>query len=86
MRRFSLRDSTYSQGKSTFKTETVSKYFGELEIRGLIIISYFSLFYVQEIPEDISRRCSKLIILLTREVVTKFENNPKFIHLLTILL
>jgi len=50
---------------------TVTKYFGELEIRGLIIISYYSLNYVQYVDPKIARRCSKLIIMLTRITVTQ---------------
>lgn len=34
----------------------LTKYFGELEIRGLIIISYYSLNYVQYIDPKIARR------------------------------
>ena len=64
----------------------INQYFGELEIRGLIIISYFSLYYAGEIDQDIARRSSKLIIILTREIVEKFQNNKKYIHLLAILL
>lgn len=53
-------------GHKTFK-----KYFGELEIRGLIIISYYSLNYSDIVDTRIARRCSKMIILLSRRIVAK---------------
>lgn len=41
---------------STKENSTLTKYFGELEIRGLIIISYYSLNYVQYVDPRIARR------------------------------
>jgi len=64
----------------------LTKYFGELEIRGLIIISYYSLNYVQYVDTKIARRCSKLIIMLTRITVGQSHNNRMYMHLLSILL
>lgn len=64
----------------------LTKYFGELEIRGLIIISYYSLNYVQYVDPKIARRCSKLIIMLTRITVTQARDNKMYMHLLSILL
>ena len=43
----------------------IKKYFGELEIRGLIIISYYALNYSDNVDPRISRKCSKMIILLS---------------------
>lgn len=65
---------------------TLTKHFGELEIRGLIIISYYSLNYVQYVDPKIARRCSKLIIMLTRITVTQSKDNRMYMHLLSILL
>jgi len=51
----------------------INQYFGELEIRGLIALSYFSIYYSNEMDQSISRRVSKLSIILTREIVGKFN-------------
>jgi hypothetical protein len=64
----------------------IKKYFGELEIRGLIIISYYSLIYSDSVDSRIARRCSKMIILLSRRIVVKCKTNKNYIHLLSILL
>ena len=63
----------------------LTKYFGELEIRGLIIISYYSLNYVQYVDSKIARRWSKLIIMLTRITFTQTKKNKMYMHLLSIL-
>ena len=74
-------------GLNSAKDHTMlTKYFGELEIRGLIIISYYSLNYVQYVDPKIARRCSKLIIMLTRITVTQAHKNKMYMHLLNILL
>ena len=64
---------------------SLTKYFGELEIRGLIIISYYSLNYVQYVDPKIARRWSKLIIMLTRITFSQAKKNRSYIHLLSIL-
>lgn len=66
--------------------KTIKKYFGELEIWGLIIISYYSLIYSDSVDSWIARWCSKMIILLSRRIVAKCKTNKNYIHLLSILL
>eukprot|EP00347_Sterkiella_histriomuscorum_P013779 403363397 len=64
----------------------INKYFGELEIRGLVNISYFALYYFDQLDHQLQYRVSKLTTILTREIVQKFDKNKKYIHLLTLLL
>ena len=64
----------------------INRYFGELEIRGLINLSYFSLYYSNKMDQRVQYTVSKLTTILTREIVDKFSDNKKYIHLLTILL
>lgn len=66
--------------------KTIKKYFGELEIWGLIIISYYSLIYSDSVDSRIARWCSKMIILLSWWIVSKCKTNKNYIHLLSILL
>ena len=81
------RESVGESGLNITDFDSVlSKCFGELEIWGLIIISYYSLNYADLVDSWIARRCSKLIILLTRKIVIQSKDNPQFIHLLSILL
>ena len=53
----------------------LSDFFGELEVKGLINVSYFA-FYCQETTPFLSQRdlerVSKLVVILIREVVQQF--------------
>lgn len=64
----------------------INHYFGELEIRSLINISYFALYYFDQLEPSLQYRVSKLTTILTREFVQKFTSNKRYIHLLTLLL
>jgi hypothetical protein len=64
----------------------INKYFGELEIRGLINLSYYSLYYSNKMDKRTQERLSRLTTILTREIVDKFNHNKKYLHLLTTLL
>jgi len=65
----------------------LNRYFGELEIRGLINLSYFSLYYTSYMDQRTQYRVSKLTAILTREIVEKYStDNKKYIHLLIIFL
>jgi len=62
--------------------KSINHFFGELEIRGLVNLSYYSL-YSQDGPEqfridtDVQNRLCKCTVILTREIMTKFTAKDK---------
>jgi len=64
----------------------MNSYFGELELRGLICLSYYALYNNDQLDSNLRYRVSKLTTILTREVVEKFNSDRRYIHLLTHLL
>ena len=70
----------------------INRFFGELEIRGLVNLSHFSLWSMDGDPKyridtDVQNRLCKCTVILTREVMTKFTQNSKeHSNLLTILM
>lgn len=72
--------------------KSINHFFGELEIRGLVNLSYYAL-YSQDGPAqfrvdtDVQNRLCKCTVILTREIMTKFTANSKeHANLLTILM
>lgn len=79
------------QSKSGFRS-SINHFFGEIEVRGLINLSYYSL-ASQDGPEklkvdvDIQNRLCKCTVILTREAMSNFTANSKeHQNLLTILM
>lgn len=72
------KDSTmrqaYSQNHPPLeqRSKPLINYSGELEIRGLIVISYYALYYHDQLDMNIKYRVSKLTTILTREIVERF--------------
>ena len=70
----------------------INHFFGEIEIRGLVNLSYFSLYSMEgpdkyKIEVDVQNRLCKCTVILTRELMTKFTQNSKeHSNLLTILM
>lgn len=64
----------------------INNYFGELELRALICISFFTQYNNDQLDVNLRYRASKLTIILTRELVQKFNQDRRYIHLLTHLL
>ena len=52
----------------------------------MINISYFALYYHDQLDANLKYRVSKLTTILTREIVDKFYHDKRYIHLLTLLL
>ena len=47
----------------------INNYFGELELRALICISFFTQYNNDQLDVNLRYRASKLTIILTRELV-----------------
>ena len=87
---------TYQQAQAktsrTVQDKSSSSFFGDLEIRGLINLSYYALYSPEnlpyfKVPSDVQNRLCKCTVILTREIMTKFTGNTReYQHLLTILL
>ncbi|CDW82512.1 wd g-beta repeat-containing protein [Stylonychia lemnae] len=82
----SRSQSTHAQNQQQNVRKLINQYFGELEIRGLVNISFFALYYFDQLDHTLQYRVSKLTTILTREIVDKFDKNKKYINLLTLLL
>lgn len=71
-----------SSSQRTQHDKSINHFFGELEIRGLVNLSYYAL-YSQDGPEqfridaDVQNRLCKCTVILTREIMTKFTANNK---------
>ena len=81
-----------TQAAAVSADKSINHFFGELEIRGLVNLSYYAL-YSQDGPEqyrietDVQNRLCKCTVILTREIMTKFTSNSKeHQNLLTILM
>ena len=61
-----------------------------MEIRGLISLSSYAFYcqndQMQTLEKQVLERVSKLVIILIKEVVQRFQDNKRHIHLLTTLL
>ena len=72
------------------KQRPLSHFFGELEIKGLINLSFYAFYCQIELDQHLNQRdldrVSKLVVILIREVVQQFQDSKDYIHLLTILL
>ena len=63
--------------KAKFFTGKLTHFFGELEIRGLVNLSYFLLYSMDgpdqyKVDVDVQNRLCKCTVILTREIMTKF--------------
>ena len=77
-------------GQAQTRSRPLSHFFGELEIKGLINVSFYAFYCQVELNLHLGQRdldrVSKLVVILIREVVQEFQDRKDYIHLLTILL